>query len=705
MAAVQQLPQRLREPVALFYIDGYTADEVAGLMELPAGTVRRRLHEARNRLRDYMEKTVGDQIRQSAPSPSFADDVLDRIADVRVFFRGTEDERNDAIVVTDEAGQSLQILIGRREAEALDQALARKPAPTQPSLYEVMAGVIREFGLRPRGIRITELKDHTFFAAIDLGTPTGDVCLDARPSDAINLAARLGVAMQVVRAVTRQVCPDEQALAKVIARTGSAASLDTLRKKVQASPADVGAKIELGSLLAKSQISAAYCLPRPLPPEQMAQRASERLAEARTLLIAAAEQATNAEQRRRAVLWLGTVEYLEGNSSEAVAAFERYDRSWHDLDWPMAFHFASALHQLSRNDEALARLADALAAIDRMHGAEPSAPDRLVARGTLAQLGRSSLAGVISEPRCRELFGPIDPPCLVVARRSGTPFKYGPAFVLGDRPATIGSAAEADIQLSDAKCAPLHARVATRKDGWTIEDLGSADGTWLGSKRVGDRERIRSYEFMRIGSTWLLFLNMAEYFGGEPADRPRAFFAHLDGPQAWFFRVPVAKHLRRERVRVRHRAAPPQARGAAAREIQPGSEAPAAPGFPSPWPVQRIAAAEEKDTLRLTVAGPADREVVLSGPGYRHEAIWQALSRSETLRPMTAHLTASLLAAGGLTCREIMIGPADEAGERRGRLRIASAERDAWFETHPIDALELALVLDVTPSVWVSDRR
>ncbi len=75
MEAVSRLPERLREPVTLFYINGYSSSEVAGLLDVPSGTVRRRLHEARDHLRRYLERDMADEIKRNAPQPEFAEKV------------------------------------------------------------------------------------------------------------------------------------------------------------------------------------------------------------------------------------------------------------------------------------------------------------------------------------------------------------------------------------------------------------------------------------------------------------------------------------------------------------------------------------------------------------------------------------------------------------------------------------------------------
>jgi RNA polymerase sigma-70 factor (ECF subfamily) len=61
--AVASLPAGHRAVIALFYIHGYSTQEVATILDLPAGTVGSRLHTARRRLRDML---VNDEARQEA---------------------------------------------------------------------------------------------------------------------------------------------------------------------------------------------------------------------------------------------------------------------------------------------------------------------------------------------------------------------------------------------------------------------------------------------------------------------------------------------------------------------------------------------------------------------------------------------------------------------------------------------------------------
>ncbi len=56
--AVRSLPPMLREVVSLFYFEGYRVEEIARFLDIPAGTIKRRLHDGRRRLHTAAEQIV-----------------------------------------------------------------------------------------------------------------------------------------------------------------------------------------------------------------------------------------------------------------------------------------------------------------------------------------------------------------------------------------------------------------------------------------------------------------------------------------------------------------------------------------------------------------------------------------------------------------------------------------------------------------------
>ena len=56
--AVSYLSETLREAISLFYLEGYSLKEAAHFLDIPAGTLKRRLHEGRRRLREAAERIM-----------------------------------------------------------------------------------------------------------------------------------------------------------------------------------------------------------------------------------------------------------------------------------------------------------------------------------------------------------------------------------------------------------------------------------------------------------------------------------------------------------------------------------------------------------------------------------------------------------------------------------------------------------------------
>lgn len=95
----------------------------------------------------------------------------------------------------------LPIWVGAYEANAIALEI-EKIVPQRPMTHDLLRNFIVELGLRLKQIVITELRDNTFYALIEMTDRQGNpVNLDARPSDAIALAIRLDCAIFVEQKV------------------------------------------------------------------------------------------------------------------------------------------------------------------------------------------------------------------------------------------------------------------------------------------------------------------------------------------------------------------------------------------------------------------------------------------------------------------------------------------------------------------------
>ena len=77
LAAIGHLSKTQRETTTLFYINGYSVAEVAAVQEVPAGTVKSRLHDAREKLKEAMLAMVEDVLKSEAPQEDLAQRVFD----------------------------------------------------------------------------------------------------------------------------------------------------------------------------------------------------------------------------------------------------------------------------------------------------------------------------------------------------------------------------------------------------------------------------------------------------------------------------------------------------------------------------------------------------------------------------------------------------------------------------------------------------
>ncbi len=115
--------------------------------------------------------------------------------DIEVKIRGLMMDPNSGtpiIILKDvNSEMMLPIWVGAFEANAIALEI-EKIAPQRPATHDLLRNLLFELGATVRRIVITELRDNTFYAVIELEKGGGEtVSLDSRPSDAIALALRV----------------------------------------------------------------------------------------------------------------------------------------------------------------------------------------------------------------------------------------------------------------------------------------------------------------------------------------------------------------------------------------------------------------------------------------------------------------------------------------------------------------------------------
>lgn len=119
-----------------------------------------------------------------------------------------------SLVEDGENGRRLRIWIGEFEAGSIAQALEREPI-VRPNPHDLLKNVLERLDGQVRRILVTELRDSTFYALIEVELRGRALRIDARPSDAIAVALRTGAPVLVAESLfasSLEIPDDEGAL-------------------------------------------------------------------------------------------------------------------------------------------------------------------------------------------------------------------------------------------------------------------------------------------------------------------------------------------------------------------------------------------------------------------------------------------------------------------------------------------------------------
>lgn len=210
--AVAELPPGQRSAVLAFYWQGLSHAEAAAELGISPGAVKARLHQARAALAPELARQLTDvpsggrsceesfarthereeapvmptRTDHRAPSEERWEDVA--VVEVRRSGSASPDLRFYAVVLEEKAtGRRAPIYVGASEAVALACSLESLETP-RPMTYAMAAQLVTASGARVLDVRVTNLVDGVVYAVVRVDGPTGPEEIDARPSDALNLA-------------------------------------------------------------------------------------------------------------------------------------------------------------------------------------------------------------------------------------------------------------------------------------------------------------------------------------------------------------------------------------------------------------------------------------------------------------------------------------------------------------------------------------
>lgn len=117
------------------------------------------------------------------------------------------DMRGEPVLILRPIGQQngplLPIWIGAQEANAIMLAHEQVTA-SRPMSYDLMAKLLEELGARVTQVAVTRIDEGTYYAEITLEVAGEERVIDARPSDSVALAARVGAPILVAEGVLEE---------------------------------------------------------------------------------------------------------------------------------------------------------------------------------------------------------------------------------------------------------------------------------------------------------------------------------------------------------------------------------------------------------------------------------------------------------------------------------------------------------------------
>ena len=226
--AVAGLPRGQRAAVLLFYLSGLTHAETAALLGIEVGAVKTRLHKARATLRRQLWATWKEA---AMPTAVESGAVEVRVVDVRRT-PAKDDHPSHTVVVLEEVqgGRRLPIWMGDFEGTAIALHLERVETP-RPVTYAFAASVLAAAGGRLNEVRIDRLVGEVFYAVAVVDGADGPREVDARPSDAINLALLIGTPIRVAPKVLEDAAASTPRPAlEALSATGSEGAAEIVAK-------------------------------------------------------------------------------------------------------------------------------------------------------------------------------------------------------------------------------------------------------------------------------------------------------------------------------------------------------------------------------------------------------------------------------------------------------------------------------------------
>ena len=241
-AAVRLLPGAQRQAALLVYFEGLSLNEAAVALGISGTALKVRLHRARQALRSQFAVSPSRarlQKKRRRRLTMVEVEVFDVLLHRQIAKDGHE-VTNTVIVLREKGGDRvLPVWIG--ESEATSIALALEGVQTaRPMTYHFTAALLEAVGAEVQSVTISRLVKDTFYATASIQRGGTLEQVDARPSDAINLALRTGAPIFAEERVLSKA--GRRARVTKAERTGAAALLELHEEEHRHAPAKVTRK-------------------------------------------------------------------------------------------------------------------------------------------------------------------------------------------------------------------------------------------------------------------------------------------------------------------------------------------------------------------------------------------------------------------------------------------------------------------------------
>ncbi len=195
--AIATLADGQQHAVRLFYLQGLSHREVAAELGISVGAVKARLHQARAALAPKLVQFTTSPEVNTVTTTKAAEWVEVVVLGIRRNSDEDAQPREHVMILTERGGdRSLSIWIGPAEAAALALVLQSVETP-RPFPYKLAAGLVEAAGSQITEVKITRLLESVFYACVIVQGPDGLREVDARPSDAVNLAVVTGAPIRL----------------------------------------------------------------------------------------------------------------------------------------------------------------------------------------------------------------------------------------------------------------------------------------------------------------------------------------------------------------------------------------------------------------------------------------------------------------------------------------------------------------------------